>query len=88
MKATTNKILLGHPTKTYGYTTLDFAGSPDRNFDLNEPLDYDPGSFEEVAAYHVIEHLHPGRVKFWCGRGWSVSRKGGGSSSRHPTLTD
>lgn len=64
METNTKKILLGHPMKLDGYTTLDFVGSPDRNFDLNEPLDYEYNSLDEIAAYHVIEHLRPGRVKF------------------------
>lgn len=64
METKTKKLLLGHPMHKDGYTTLDAFGSPDRNFDLNEPLDYEPNSLEEIGAFHVIEHLHPGRVRF------------------------
>lgn len=64
MDTTPKKILLGEPVKRPGYFTLDIAGSPDRNFDLNEPLDYDYNTIEEIGTYHLIEHLHPSRVKY------------------------
>lgn len=64
MDTTPQKILLGEPVKKAGFFTLDIAGSPDRNFDLNEPLDYDYNSIEWIGTFHLIEHLHPSRVKY------------------------
>ena len=64
MDTSPKKLLLGHPLKLQGFFTLDYVGSPDRNFDLNEPLDYQYNSIETIESHHVIEHLHPGRVKF------------------------
>ena len=75
--STPSKLLLGHPQHMRGSFTLDISGDPDRVFNLEEPLDYPTGTIDEIAAYHVIEHLNHLKVPIAVASWVRCLKKGG-----------
>ena len=42
---------------TEGFIRVDRAGDPDIRLDLSEPLPFADGTFVEIRAFHVLEHI-------------------------------
>lgn len=71
------RLELGCKEDKTGWVTVDVRGNPTVKHDISEGLPFDNETFEEVRAFHLIEHIHWTKTMFILREVHRVLEKGG-----------
>lgn len=65
--------------KMQGYVNIDISSSvtPDRVFDLSQPLDYEDDSIDEIVSFQMFEHLPVDKVPDVLASWYRILKPGG-----------